>query len=158
MVNAVSLVLMKGEKILLLNREKNKVPVIVIKDNETPEKCIERWTKDNIEIGASKLIKSDKIFKIENYNITLVFIDATNSEVKLINEDLVLEDCKYTNNINKVEEEFFKNVIRQCSLISYNSLAVESLAKAYNLNNKFEIKNPFMKFEKGRMKDRKSVV
>ncbi|MGG7056975.1 DUF4153 domain-containing protein [Clostridium tertium] len=157
MVNAVSLVLMKGEKVLLLNREKNRLPVIVIKDNETPEKCIERWTKDNIEVGTSKLIRHDKIFKIENYNITLIFIDATDSEVKLINEDLVFEDCKYTNNINKVEEEFFKNVIRKCNLINYNSLAVAALAKAYNLNNKFEIRNPFMSFEKGRMKSNKAI-
>lgn len=157
MVNAVSLVLMKGEKVLLLNREKDRLPVIVIKDNETPEKCIERWTKDNLEVGISKLIRHDKIFKIENYNITLIFIDATNSEVKLINEDLVFEDCNYIRNINKVEEDFLKNVIRKCSLINYKSLAVESLTKAYNLNNKFEIKNPFMKFEKGRMNNNKAI-
>ena len=157
MVNAVSLVLMKGEKVLLLNREKNRLPVIVIKENETPEKCIERWTKDNIEIGESKLINHDKTFKVENYNITLIFIDATNSEVKIINEDLVFEDCKYTNNINKVEEEFLKNVIRKCKLINYNSLAVEALVKAYNFNNKVEIKKPFMTFEKGRMKSNKAI-
>ena len=157
MVDAVSLVLMKGEKVLLLNREKNRLPVIVIKDNETPEKCIERWTKDNIEIGESKLINHDKTFKVENYNITLIFIDATNSEVKIINEDLVFEDCKYTNNINKVEEEFLKNILRKCILINYNSLAVEALLKTYSLNNKFEIKKPFMTFEKGRMKSNKAI-
>lgn len=157
MINAVSLVLMKGEKILLLNREKNRLPVIVIKDNETPDKCIERWTKDNIQVGTSNLIRHEKIFKIENYSINLIFIDATNSEVKLINEDLVFEDCKYTNNINKVEEEFLRNVIRKCSLINYNSLAVESLAKVYNMNNRFEIKSPFMRLEKGRMKNNKAI-
>lgn len=169
MINAVSLVLMKGEKILLLNREKNRLPVIVIRDNENLDKCIERWTKENIQVGTSNLIRHEKIFKVENYNINLIFIDATNSEVKLINEDLVFEDCKYTSNLNKVEEEFLKNVIRKCSLINYNSLAVESLAKAYNMNNslaveplakannKFEIKNPFMTIEKGRMKNNKAV-
>lgn len=156
MINAVSLVLMKDEKILLLNREKNRLPVIVIRDDETPDKCIERWTKDNIQVGTSNLIRHEKIFKVENYNINLIFIDATNSEVKLINEDLVFEDCKYTSNLNKVEEEFLKNVIRKCSLINYNSLAVESLAKAYNMNNKFEIKSPFMTLEKGRMKNNKA--
>ena len=98
MVNAVSLVLMKGDKILLLNREKNRLPVIAMRDGETTEKCIERWTKDNIEIGAAKLIKDDKSIKVENYNINLIFIDGSNSEIKILNEDLIFEDCTFTAN------------------------------------------------------------
>lgn len=157
MVNAVSLVLMKAEKVLLLNRSKNRLPVIAMRDNETPEKCVERWTKDNIEVGTSKLIKHENSFKIENYNITLIFIDATNTEVKLLNEDLVFEDCKFTSSLNKVEEDLLINVVKKCNLINYKSLAVESLSKAYNINNKYYVRNPFMELEKGRMKNNKAL-
>ena len=46
MVNVVSLVLMKEEKLLLLKREKNRLPVISIRDNETPENVL----KDGLKI------------------------------------------------------------------------------------------------------------
>ncbi|MDV4152654.1 DUF4173 domain-containing protein [Clostridium sp. AL.422] len=157
MVNVVSLVLMKAEKILLLKRTKNRLPIIAMNDNETPEKCIERWTKDNIEIGTSKLIKIEKNFKIDNYNISLIFIDTTNTEVNIFNEELVFEDCKYTSNINKVEEELLINVVKKCNLINYRSLAIESLSKTYNINNKPSLRNPFMELEKGRMNNKKAL-
>lgn len=157
MVNAVSLVLMKGERILLLNREKNRLPVIVIRDNETPEKCIERWTKDNIEIGSAKIIKHDKTFIVENYNINLIFIDCSSSEVKLLNEDLVFENCSFASNLNKVEEGMLRNVIIKCTLLNYKSFAVESLARAYNMSNTFQEKKPFIELEKGRMDSNKAI-
>ena len=157
MVNAVSLVLMKGDKILLLNREKNRLPVIAMRDGETTEKCIERWTKDNIEIGAAKLIKDDKSIKVENYNINLIFIDGSNSEIKILNEDLIFEDCTFTANINKVEEELIRKIIRRCCSLNYKSFAVESLAKAYNMSNKFQVKNSFIEFEKEKMNNNKAI-
>lgn len=158
MVNAVSLVLMKGERILLLNREKNRLPIIVIRDNETPEKCIERWTKDNIEIGSSKIIKHDKTFTVENYNINLIFIDCSNSEVKLLNEDLVFENCSYGSNLNKVEEGMLRSVIIKCGLLNYKSFAVESLARAYNMSNTFQEKKSFIEVEKGKMNSNKAIT
>ncbi|MBD7913566.1 DUF4173 domain-containing protein [Clostridium sp. Sa3CUN1] len=157
MVNAVSLVLMKGERILLLNREKNRMPIIVIRDNETPEKCIERWTKDNVEIGSAKIIKHDKTFKVENYNINLIFIDCSNSEVKLLNEDLVFENCSFVSNLNKVEEGMLRSLIIKCGLLNYKSFAVESLARAYSMSNAFKEKKPFIELEKGRMDSNKAI-
>lgn len=88
---------MKGEKLLLLRKNTNRLPIIVMQDNETPEKCVERWTKDNVEVGLSKLIRHEKSFKLDNYNVSLVFIDATNTEVKLLKEDIVFEDCRFAN-------------------------------------------------------------
>ena len=57
MVNVVSLVLMKREKILLLKRSKNRLPVITIKGEETAEECIERWGEGAIEFKDAKVIK-----------------------------------------------------------------------------------------------------
>ncbi len=157
MVNVVSLVLMKEEKLLLLKREKNRLPVISIRDNETPEKCIERWTKDNIKVGTSNLIKHEKNFKMDNYNISLVFVDATNTDLQLLNEDLVLEDCRFANNINNFEKDLLINVVKKCKFLNYKSLAVEALAKTYNINNRYSTRNPFMELEKGRMNNKKAL-
>lgn len=157
MVNVVSLVLMKEEKLLLLKRNTNRLPIIVMQDNETPEKCVERWTKDNVEVGLSKLIRHEKNFKLNNYNVSLVFIDVTNSEVKLLNEDIVFEDCRFINNLNKFEEELLSNVVRKCNLINYKSLAVESLSKAYGINTKPYLSNKFMELENGRMNNKKAL-
>ncbi len=157
MVNVVSLVLMKEEKLLLLKRNSNRLPIIVMQENETPEKCVERWTKDNVEVGLSKLIRHDKTFKLNNYNVSLVFIDATNSEVKLISEDIVFEDCRLTNNLNKFEEELLSNVVRKCNLIDYRSLAVESLSKVYRINTNSYLPNKFMELENGRMNNKKAI-
>ena len=157
MVNVVSLVLMKAEKLLLLKRPNNRLPIIVMQDNETPENCIERWSKDNRKIGVSKLIKHERNFKLDNYNISLVFIDATNTDVSLINEDLVFEDCKFTSNINKFEEDLLINVVRKCKLLNYRSLAVEALSKTYNISTKPYFREPFMELEKGRMNNKKAL-
>lgn len=157
MVSVVSLVLMKEEKLLLLKRASNRLPIIVMQDNETPEKCVERWTKDNIEVGLSKLIKHEKNFKLYNYNVSLIFIDATNTEVKLLNEDIVFEDCKFANNINGFEEELLANVVRKCNLINYKSVAIESLSKAYNFSNKPYLSNKLIELENGKMNNKKAL-
>ena len=157
MVNVVSLVLMKDEKLLLLKRNTNRLPIIVMQENETPEKCIERWSKDNVEVGVSKLIRHERNFKLNNYNVSLVFIDATNSEVKILNEDIIFEDCRFTNNLNKFEEELLLNVVRKCNLINYKSLAVEALSKAYGINTKSYKSNKFMELENGRMNNKKAL-
>lgn len=157
MVNVVSLVLMKEEKLLLLKRNSNRLPIIVMHDNETPEKCVERWTKDNVEVGLSKLIRHEKTFKLDNYNVSLVFIDATNTEVKLLKEDMVFEDCRFTNNLNRFEEELLVNIVRKCNLINYRSLAIESLSKAYSINSKSYLSNKFMELENGKMNNKKAL-
>lgn len=157
MVNVVSLVLMKEEKLLLLKRNSNRLPIIVMQDNETPEKCVERWTKDNVEVGLSKLIRHEKTFKLDNYNVSLVFIDATNTEVKLLKEDMVFEDCRFTNNLNRFEEELLVNIVRKCNLINYRSLAIESLSKAYSINSKSYLSNKFMELENGKMNNKKAL-
>lgn len=157
MVNVVSLVLMKGEKLLLLRKNTNRLPIIVMQDNETPEKCVERWTKDNVEVGLSKLIRHEKSFKLDNYNVSLVFIDATNTEVKLLKEDIVFEDCRFANNINRFEEELLVNIVRKCNLINYRSLAIESLSKTYSISSKSYLSNKFLELENGKINNKKAL-
>lgn len=157
MVNVVSLVLMKGEKLLLLRKNTNRLPIIVMQDNETPEKCVERWTKDNVEVGLSKLIRHEKSFKLDNYNVSLVFIDATNTEVKLLKEDIVFEDCRFANNLNRFEEELLVNIVRKCNLINYRSLAIESLSKAYSISSKSYLSNKFLELENGKINNKKAL-
>ena len=156
MINAVSLVLMKNDKILLLKREKNRIPIIVMKDDETSEKSLERWAKDNITVGTSKLIRVDKTFNIEGYNINLIFIDASNSDVNISNEDLILESFEVSN-INRFEEELLRAVVMKCNSINYRTYSIEILERVYNIRNNYRIRKPLIELEKGRMQSNKAI-
>ncbi|WP_291651416.1 DUF4173 domain-containing protein [Clostridium sp.] len=158
MVNTVALVLMKGEKILLLKRSKNRLPIIVMKNEETPEECIERWKEGVVEFENSPVINYNKKIHIEDYDVSLMFIDATNSEVKLIDENLVLEECRWANNINKVETELLTNVVTQCSANKYESFAVEALKEFINMDSKYKIRNSKIDIEKQNMDTNKSLI
>lgn len=158
MVNTVALVLMKGEKILLLKRSKNRLPIIVMKNEETPEECVERWKEGTLELKNYKSINYDKKVYIEDYNISLMFIDATNSEVKLIDENLVFEECRWANNINKVENELFINVISQCSINNHKSIAVEALKEFVNMKGKYKIRGSKINIEKQSMEANKALI
>lgn len=156
MINAVSLVLMKNDKILLLKREKNRIPIIVMKDDETPEKSLERWAKDNITVGTSKLIKLDKTFNVEGYNINLIFIDASNSDVNIFNEDLILEPFNVSN-INRFEEELLRSVVMKCNSINYRTYSIEILERVYNIRNNYRLRKPLIELENGRMQSNKAI-
>lgn len=156
MINAVSLILMKNDKILLLKREKNRIPIIVMKDDETPEKSLERWAKDNIKVGTSKLIKLDKTFNAEGYNINLIFIDASNSDVNISNENLLLEPFDVTN-INRFEEELLRAVVKKCNSINYRTYPIEILERVYNIRNNYRLRKPLIELEKGRMQSNKAI-
>lgn len=158
MVNTVALVLVKGEKILLLKRSKNRLPIIGMKNEETPEECIERWKEGRIEFEDSPIINYNKKIHIEDYNVSLIFIDATNSEVKLIDESLVFEECRWANNINKVENDLIINVLDQCRINNYESLAVDSLKEFINMNSKYKIRNSKIDIEKQKMDTNKALI
>ena len=158
MVNTVALVLVKGEKILLLKRSKNRFPIIGMKNEETPEECIERWKEGRIEFEDSPIINYNKKIHIEDYNVSLMFIDATNSEVKLIDESLVFEECRWANNINKVENDLIINVLDQCRINNYESLAVDSLKEFINMNSKYKIRNSKIDIEKQKMDSNKALI
>ncbi|MDU3351188.1 MAG: DUF4153 domain-containing protein, partial [Clostridium sp.] len=158
MVNTVALVLVKGEKILLLKRSKNRFPIIGMKNEETPEECIERWKEGRIEFEDSPIINYNKKIHIEDYNVSLMFIDATNSEVKLIDESLVFEECRWANNINKVENDLIINVLDQCRINNYESLAVDSLKEFINMNSKYKIRNSKIDIEKQKMDTNKALI
>lgn len=158
MVNVVSLVLMKGEKLLLLKRSKNRLPMIAIKNEETPEECINRWSKGVIELEDSPTIKYNKKINTKDYNIDLIFIDATNSKVEIIDKNLVFEECKWANNINKVENELFKYILDQCNINNYTSIAVKSLKETINMKGRYKSNNPLMDIEKNNMDSSKAII
>lgn len=157
MVNVVSLVLMKGEKLLLLKNSKNRLPMIAIENEETPEECISRWSTGVINLEDSLIVKYDKKIKTEDYNINLVFIDATNSNIEIIDENLVFEGCKWANNINKEEIELFRYVIVQCSKNSYTSIAVEALKETLNMK-RYKSNKPLMEIEKNNIDSNKAII
>lgn len=157
MVNVVSLVLMKGEKLLLLKRSKNRLPIISIENEETPEECISRWSTGVIDLEDSLIVKYDKKITTEDYNIDLVFIDATNSNIEIIDKNLVFEGCKWANNINKEEIELFRYIIVQCSKNSYTSIAVEALKETLNMK-RYKSNKPLMDIEKNNMDSNKAII
>lgn len=158
MVNTVALVLMKGEKILLLKRAKNRLPIVVMKNEETPEECIERWKAGVVEFEDSPIINYSKKVHIEDYNVNLMFIDVTNSEVKLIDENFVFEECRWANNINKVENELLKNVVTQCSINNYKSFAVDALKEFIEMKDKYKVRSSNIIIEKDSMNTNKSLI
>ena len=127
-----------------------------MKEDETTEKCLQRWTKDNISVGTSKLIKYDKTFNIEGYNINLVFVDASNSEVSIINEGLVLEPFDISK-INRFEEELLRSVVMKCKSINYRTHTIELLEKVYNIRTNYRVRRPLLELEKGRMKSNNAI-
>ncbi|WP_300386773.1 DUF4153 domain-containing protein [Clostridium sp.] len=157
MVNVVSLVLMKGEKILLLKRPKNRLPIINMKNGETPEECVSRWSTGVIELEDAPTIKYNKKVTTEGYNIDLIFIDATNSNIEIIDKDLIFEGCKWANNINKVENELFRYIIIQCSINNYTSIAVEALKETLNMK-RYKSNKPLMDIEKDNMDSNKAII
>ncbi|MCR1951586.1 DUF4173 domain-containing protein [Clostridium sp. DSM 100503] len=158
MVNTVALVLMKGDKILLLKRSKNRLPIISMKNEEKPEECIERWKEGRIEFEDSPIINYSKKINIQDYNVNLMFIDVTNSEVKLIDESLVFEECRWANNINKVENDLLINVLTECSINNYQSFAVEALKEFINMNSKYKVRNSKIDVEKQSMDTNKALI
>lgn len=158
MVNTVALVLMKGEKILLLKRAKNRLPIVVMKNEETPEECIERWKAGVVEFEDSPIINYSKKVHIEDYNVNLMFIDVTNSEVKLIDENFVFEECRWASNINKVENELLKNVVTQCSINNYKSFAVDALKEFIEMKGKYKVRSSNIIIEKDSMNTNKSLI
>lgn len=158
MVNTVALVLMKGEKILLLKRAKNRLPIVVMKNEETPEECIERWKAGVVEFEDSPIINYSKKVHIEDYNVNLMFIDVTNSEVKLIDENFVFEECRWASNINKVENELLKNVVIQCSINNYKSFAVDALKEFIEMKGKYKVRSSNIIIEKDSMNTNKSLI
>ena len=158
MVNAVLLVLMKGEKLLLLKSLTNRLPIITMENEETPEECISRWSKGTIELEDSPIIKYNKKINTEEYNINLVFIDTTNSKIEIIDKNLVFEGCKWANNISKVENELFRYVIVQCSINNYTSIAVEALKETINIKERYKSNKPLMDIEKNNMDSNKAII
>ncbi|GAA0084462.1 hypothetical protein UT300007_09010 [Clostridium sp. CTA-7] len=158
MVNAVCLVLMKDEKILLLKRSKNRLPVIIMKGEETPEECVNRWKKGTIEVEDAQIINYNKKINVDEYNISLIFMDATNLDVNLVDENLTFEECRWANNINKIENEFLKYIVLQCNLNNYTSIAVEALKDSINMKKNYKIKNSILNIEKENMDTKKALM
>lgn len=158
MVNVVSLVLMKGEKLLLLKGLKNRLPMIAIKNEETPKECISRWSKGVIELEDSPTIKYDRKIKTEYYNIDLIFVDATNSKIEVIDQNLVFEECKWANNISKMENELFRYIIAQCSINNYTSIAVKALKETVDIKERYKNNNRLIDIEKNNMDSNKAII
>lgn len=158
MINAVALVLMKDKKLLLLKRSKNRLPIITMKNEETEEECINRWKQQNFESENLPSVKYNKKVAIEDYNISLIFMDATNIDIKIIDENLVFEDCMWANNLNRFENELFRYIITQCEIENYKSPAIVSLRESVNMKSKYKVKSQLIDFEKTKMENNKAII
>lgn len=131
MDNIVSLVLIKGEKLLVsYSSGSYSLPTVKLTKPGDEKERVLQWVKGKVELEGEKIIQNPATITRYGKNINCIMIDATDGEAAVNIEDngeLMWIDNSEIDLLIYFHGEIIKRTLEQCINEGYSSLGVESI-------------------------------